>query len=119
MPWDQALDIILQAKGLGLRKSGNVILIAPKDELNAKEKIELEAKQQIAALEPLRTQAFQLNYAKADDITKGLTGQAQSGSSAQPGPATHSHVAWKRGIGIPDQSAFVTDIPSKLKRSRR
>ena len=48
VPWDQALDIILQAKGLGLRKSGNVILIAPKDELNAKEKIELEAKQQIA-----------------------------------------------------------------------
>ena len=75
VPWDQALDIILQAKGLGLRKSGNVILIAPKDELNAKEKIELEAKQQIASLEPLRTQAFQLNYAKAEDITKGLTGQ--------------------------------------------
>ena len=48
VPWDQALDIILQAKNLGLRKSGNVILIAPKDELNAKEKIELEAKQQIA-----------------------------------------------------------------------
>ena len=64
VPWDQALDIILQAKNLGLRKSGNVILIAPKDELNAKEKIELEAKQQIAALEPLRTQSFQLNYAK-------------------------------------------------------
>ena len=76
VPWDQALDIILQAKGLGLRKSGNVILIAPKDELNAKEKIELEAKQQIAALEPLRTQSFQLNYAKAEDIAKGLTGQA-------------------------------------------
>ena len=74
VPWDQALDIILQAKNLGLRKSGNVILIAPKDELNAKEKIELEAKQQIAALEPLRTQSFQLNYAKAEDIAKGLTG---------------------------------------------
>jgi type II secretory pathway component HofQ len=77
VPWDQALDIILQAKNLGLRKSGNVILIAPKDELNAKEKIELEAKQQIASLEPLRTQSFQLNYAKAEDIAKGLTGQSQ------------------------------------------
>ena len=81
VPWDQALDIILQAKNLGLRKSGNVILIAPKDELNAKEKIELEAKQQIAALEPVRTQSFQLNYAKAADIANGLTGQTTSGGS--------------------------------------
>ena len=76
VPWDQALDIILQAKGLGLRKSGNVILIAPKDELNAKEKVDLEAKQQIAALEPVRTQSFQLNYAKAEDVANGLTGQS-------------------------------------------
>ena len=52
VPWDQALDIILQAKGLGMRKTGNVIRIAPKDEITAKEKLELEAKQQIAALEP-------------------------------------------------------------------
>ena len=83
VPWDQALDIILQAKNLGLRKSGNVILIAPKDELNAKEKIELEAKLQIAALEPLRTQSFQLNYAKAQDIAKGLTGQTRGGGAAR------------------------------------
>ena len=76
VPWDQALDIILQAKNLGMRKSGNVLLIAPKDELNAKEKIELEAKQQIADLEPLRTQSFQLNYTKALDIANGLTGQS-------------------------------------------
>ena len=82
VPWDQALDIILQAKNLGLRKSGNVILIAPKDELNAKEKIELEAKLQIAALEPLRTQSFQLNYAKAQDIANGLTGQSTTGPVA-------------------------------------
>ena len=60
VPWDQALDIILQAKGLGLRKSGNVILIAPKDELAAKEKVDLEAKAQIANLEPVRTQSFQV-----------------------------------------------------------
>src|SRR5262245_50736897 len=75
VPWDQALDIILQAKGLGLRKSGNVIWIAPKDELAAKEKVDLESKQQIAALEPVRTQAFQLNYTKAEEVAKGLTGQ--------------------------------------------
>ena len=112
VPWDQALDIILQAKNLGLRKSGNVILIAPKDELNAKEKIELEAKQQIAALEPLRTQSFQLNYAKAEDIAKGLTGQGTAG-----GGGTASRILSTRGSVVFEtrtNQLFVSDIPSKL-----
>jgi type IV pilus assembly protein PilQ len=114
VPWDQALDIILQAKNLGLRKSGNVILIAPKDELNAKEKIELESKLQIAALEPLRTQSFQLNYAKADDIAKGLTGQA---SSQGGGSGVASRILSPRGSVIAEtrtNQLFVSDIPSKL-----
>jgi type IV pilus assembly protein PilQ len=114
VPWDQALDIILQAKNLGLRKSGNVILIAPKDELNAKEKIELEAKQQIAALEPLRTQSFQLNYAKAADIANGLTGQSTGGSN---GSATGSRILSPRGSVVFEtrtNQLFVSDIPSKL-----
>ena len=115
VPWDQALDIILQAKNLGLRKSGNVILIAPKDELNAKEKVELEAKAQIAALEPLRTQSFQLNYAKAADIAAGLTGQtaAQGGSSG----ATNSRILSPRGSVIFEtrtNQLFISDVPSKL-----
>ncbi len=112
VPWDQALDIIMQAKGLGLRKSGNVILIAPKDELNAKEKVELEAKAQIAALEPVRTQAFQLNYAKAADVATGLTGQSsgQGGSNA-------SRILSPRGSVIYEvrtNQLFISDIPSKL-----
>ena len=114
VPWDQALDIILQAKNLGLRKSGNVILIAPKDELNAKEKIELEAKQQIAALEPLRTQSFQLNYAKAQDIANGLTGQSTSGGS---GSGTATRILSQRGSVVFEtrtNQLFVSDIPSKL-----
>src|SRR6185369_154528 len=114
VPWDQALDIILQAKNLGLRKSGNVILIAPKDELNAKEKIELEAKQQIAALEPLRTQAFQLNYAKVQDIANGLTGQS-TGTGGSAGNA--SRILSQRGAVVFEtrtNQLFVTDIPSKL-----
>ena len=77
VPWDQALDIILQAKGLGQRKNGNVIWIAPKDEIAAREKAEFESKAQIAQLEPLRTQSYQLNYTKAEEVAKGLTGQAQ------------------------------------------
>ena len=114
VPWDQALDIILQAKNLGLRKSGNVILIAPKDELNAKEKIELEAKKQIAELEPLRTQAFQLNYAKVQDIANGLTGTS-TGTGGSSGNA--SRILSQRGAVVFEtrtNQLFVTDIPSKL-----
>jgi len=118
VPWDQALDIILQAKGLGLRKSGNVILIAPKDELNAKEKVELEAKAQIAALEPLRTQAFQLNYAKAADVAPGLAGQSGSGGGGGGGGgSTNSRILSQRGSVIYEtrtNQLFVTDVPSKL-----
>lgn len=113
VPWDQALDIILQAKGLGLRKSGNVIWIAPKDELAAKEKVDLESKQQIAALEPVRTQSFQLNYTKAEEVAKGLTGQAgQSG-----GGGTNTRILSQRGSVLFEtrtNQLFVSDIPSKL-----
>ena len=121
VPWDQALDIILQAKNLGLRKSGNVILIAPKDELNAKEKIELEAKQQIASLEPLRTQSFQLNYAKAADIANGLTGQSLSGGSSSSSNSSSgtgsTRILSPRGSVVAESRTnqlFVSDIPSKL-----
>ncbi len=68
VPWDQALDIILQAKGLDMRKNGNVIWIAPGDELAAREKLQLEAKAQIVDLEPLQTESFQINYHKAKEI---------------------------------------------------
>jgi type IV pilus assembly protein PilQ len=119
VPWDQALDIILQAKGLGLRKTGNVILIAPKDELNAKEKNELEAKLAIASLEPLRTQSFQLNYAKAADIAGGLTGQSTGGGGGgnSGGGASASRILSARGSVIFEartNQLFVSDVPSKL-----
>ncbi len=113
VPWDQALDIILQAKGLGLRKSGNVIWIAPKDELAIKEQAELEASKKKTDLEPVRTQSFQLNYAKADDVAKGLTGQGiGAGTTGQS-----SRILSPRGSVISEQRTnqlFVTDIPSKL-----
>ena len=110
VPWDQALDIILQAKGLGLRKFGNVILIAPKDELAAKEKVDLESKAAIASLEPVRNQAFQLNYTKAEEVAKGLTGQNSGGAAA-------SRILSPRGSVIFESRTnqlFVSDIPSKL-----
>ncbi len=114
VPWDQALDIILQAKGLGLRKSGNVLWIAPKEELANKEKADLEAKQAVAQLEPLRTQSFQMNYTKAEEVAKGLTGQNNQGGS---NAATTSRILSPRGSVIWEtrtNQLFVSDIPSKL-----
>jgi type IV pilus assembly protein PilQ len=72
VPWDQALDIILKSKGLGMRRSGNVILVAPTEEIAAREKLELEAKKSIETLEPLRSDIIQVNYAKAATIASIL-----------------------------------------------
>jgi type IV pilus assembly protein PilQ len=78
VPWDQALDIILKTKGLAMRRTGNVILVAPSQELAAREKLELEAKQQIQELAPLRTEWFQINYAKASDLAKLIKAKQNS-----------------------------------------
>jgi type IV pilus assembly protein PilQ len=114
VPWDQALDIILQAKGLGLRKSGNVIWIAPKDEIAIKETAELEANKKKTELEPVRTQSFQMNYAKAEDVAKGLTGTATGGGAQGQGSnriiSPRGSVIWETRTN----QLFVTDIPSKL-----
>ncbi len=114
VPWDQALDIILQSRGLGLRKSGNVLMIAPKDELNAKEKGELESNAQIAALEPVRSQAFQLNYTKAEEVARGLSGESSGGSG---GGAAATRILSTRGTVFSEtrtNQLFVSDTPAKL-----
>jgi type IV pilus assembly protein PilQ len=106
VPWDQALDIILQAKGLGMRKSGNVLWIAPKDEIAAKEKLDLESRAQIQSLEPVRTQSFQLNYTKAADVAAQLTA----------GPVAN-RVLSARGSVVAEprtNQLFVTDIGARL-----
>lgn len=72
VPWDQAMDIILKTKGLAQRRAGNVILIAPTDEIAAREKLELEARKQVEELEQLRTEFIKVNYAKAADIAELL-----------------------------------------------
>ena len=118
VPWDQALDIILQSKGLGVRKSGNVLWIAPKDELSSREQAELEARRKIADLEPTRTQAFQLNYTKAETIAKSLVGSALVAQSIDNATGQNSgRILSPRGSVIFEQRTnqlFVTDIPSKL-----
>ncbi len=68
VPWDQALDIILKSRGLGMRKAGNVIMVAPSEELAARERLELEANRQVEELAPTRTEFVQINYADAADL---------------------------------------------------
>ena len=117
VPWDQALDIILQSKGLGVRKNGNVLWIAPKDELAAKEQVDLEAKKKVAELEPLRTQSFQLNYTKAEIVARGLMGTSSGGGGAPGGNNQGTRILSPRGNVIFEartNQLFVNDIPSKL-----
>ena len=68
VPWDQALEIILKSKGLGMRQAGNVMMVAPQEEIAAREKLELESQKQIAELAPLKTEFIEVNYAKAADV---------------------------------------------------
>ena len=86
VPWDQALDIILRAKNLGMRKVGSVLMIAPRDEINAKEKQELESTLAIQGLEPLRSISIQLNYAKVSDILVQLNQSNTGGPGGVQGP---------------------------------
>ncbi|MBR7777867.1 type IV pilus secretin PilQ [Undibacterium sp. BYS50W] len=112
VPWDQALDNIMQIKGLDMRKNGNVIWIAPKDELLTKEKLELEQKAQIAELEPLKTEAFQLNYQKAEAFKQVF---GVDGSST-------NRLLSKRGSAVIEprtNQLFITDIPSKIEEVRK
>ncbi|MGH8245974.1 MAG: type IV pilus secretin PilQ, partial [Gammaproteobacteria bacterium] len=68
VPWDQALDIILKARGLGMRQAGNVMMVGPQEEIAARERLELESQKQVEELAPLRTEFVQINYAKASDL---------------------------------------------------
>jgi type IV pilus assembly protein PilQ len=109
VPWDQALEIILQTRGLDSRRSGNVIWIAPRDELATREKLALEAQNQISDLEQTRTESFQMNYQKASDVQKLLSDAAQ-------------RILSKRGSAVVDartNTLFVQDTPSRLDDVRR
>ena len=81
VPWDQALDIILKTKGLAMRQTGNVIMVAPSQELAAQEKLELESQKQIEELAPLRSEFIQVNYAKAAELAAMLKSEEQQACS--------------------------------------
>jgi type IV pilus assembly protein PilQ len=106
VPWDQALEIIMQSKGLDKRKNGNVLLVAPADELAAKEKQVFESQQQIDDVEPLRTEVFTLNYMKAEALKDILSDPKQK-------------ILSKRGSAVLDSrtnTVFVQDIPKYLEQ---
>ncbi|MBU1665879.1 MAG: AMIN domain-containing protein, partial [Gammaproteobacteria bacterium] len=140
VPWDQALDIILRAKGLDQRATGNVIWIAPRDELTAKEKLEKESRLQIAELEDITTEFIRLNYLRASDAQAIIKGQSlnAAGSSEKAtcatkaggvgGSATQAAAATGAGAGqsilskrgntsydSKTNTLFVQDTPSKIK----
>ena len=120
IPWDQALDIIMQTKGLDMRKNGNVVLIAPREELAIKEKQQLEARQQISELEPLQTEMFQLNYAKSSDILAIINVGARGAGGGAAGAG--DRFLSRRGSAFVDPRTnilFVTDTASKLEEVRR
>ncbi|MCC7257172.1 MAG: type IV pilus secretin PilQ [Gammaproteobacteria bacterium] len=78
VPWDQALDIVLATKGLDKRQNGNVMIIAPSDEIAAREKADLESRKEIQELEPLVSEFLQVNYAKAEDLAELIKGKNQN-----------------------------------------
>lgn len=121
VPWDQALDVILTAKGLDQRKNGTVVWIAPKEELLTKEKLELEQRAQIAELEPLRSEIFQLNYQKAESF-RNVFGLDAGGATASGDAGGRNRVLSRRGSAIIDprtNQLFVTDIASRLEDIRK
>ncbi len=117
VPWDQAMDIIMKNKGLTMRKSGNVITVAPSEEVTAKDKAQLEATQAIEDLEPLRTESFTLKYQKASEFNKILDGSNSSGGIATAGAPGQNRILSKRGNVNYDprtNTLFIQDTAKKL-----
>lgn len=117
VPWDQAMDIIMKNKGLTMRKSGNVITVAPSEEVTAKDKAQLEATQAIEDLEPLRTESFTLKYQKASEFNKILDGSNSSGGLATGTAVGQNRILSKRGNVNYDprtNTLFIQDTAKKL-----
>jgi len=119
VPWDQALDLVLKTKGLDKRKVGNVLLVAPADEIAARERQELESQKQIAELAPLRRELIQVNYAKATDMAKlfqsvtSADGAADDRGSITVDDRTNSIIAYQTQERLDELRRIIAqlDIP--------
>ncbi|MDS4069650.1 MAG: type IV pilus secretin PilQ [Candidatus Competibacter sp.] len=107
VPWDQALDIILRTKGLTMRQNGNVIFIAPTEEIAAREKLELESRKTVDDLIPLRTEIIQVNYAKASELKTLLKTVGDKGQSM---------LSPRGDVAVDERtnSLIVKDVPDKI-----
>lgn len=118
VPWDQALDIIMQTKGLTQRQQGNVIYIAPTAEVTQREKLELEARKQQVELAPLRSELMQINYAKAADIAKLIKTRSESSSSGGSASRTNeTSLLSDRGQVAVDErtnTLLIQDLPERI-----
>ncbi len=112
VPWDQALDIVMTTKGLAMRQNGNVIIVAPAEEIAARETADLEARQSIVELEPLYSEFLQVNYAKAADLA-ALIGASVEGSNAM--------LSSRGSVAIDDRTniLLVQDTAERLQDIRR
>ena len=137
VPWDQALDIILDARNLAMRRKGNVVLVAPADEVAAKEKANLEATKQVLELEPLSSELIQINYAKAEDIAKLLKsikaitdgganvhpvfGPSATGESVQAATDSNSLLSPRGQVTVDTRtnSLLIQDTPGKIREVRK
>ena len=127
VPWDQALDIILKAKGLSKRESGTVMLIAPSEEIAAQEKIDLEARQSINELAPIRSAFFTINFAKVSELSALFSGGSSGGGSADEGGSDSSGggntgILSSRGSVIVDErtnTLIVKDTEEVISEIRR
>lgn len=117
VPWDQALDLVLKTKGLDKRQIGNVLLVAPAEEIAARERQELESQKQIAELAPLRRELIQVNYAKASDIAtlfaSVTAGEGEQRGSITVDDRTNSIIALETQTKLDELRRIVTqlDIP--------
>lgn len=114
VPWDQALDIILKTKGLSMRKTGNVVMVAPTEEIAAREKLELESQKQIEELAPLHAEYIQVNYAKAATIAKLLKSKANQLLTPERGNVTVDERT--NTLLVRDTAAKLEDIHRLVKK---
>jgi type IV pilus assembly protein PilQ len=119
VPWDQALDIVMRTKGLDKRQDGNVILVAPADELAAREKADLSAKKDILELAPIRTEFLQMNYAKASDIAALL--KSGSGGGTGGGGGSNSMLSSRGSVSVDERTntLLLADTSDKINEVRK
>ena len=112
VPWDQALDIVLATKGLDMRENGSVIIVAPAEEISARERADLESRKEIKELEPLVAEYLQVNYAKASDLADLISGSGAGGNAL---------ISDRGSVGIDDRTntLLLQDTVDRISDIRR